>query len=681
MIPTESKFLYVHCVTDFQMTENKPSVTLIQYTKNCPQHNVKNIIMGVNTSRGVSMRHIILGTAGHIDHGKSALVKALTGIDPDRLKEEKERGITIDIGFADLGYPEADLTVGIVDVPGHEKLIRNMLAGAGGIDVVLLVIAADEGIMPQSREHLAICNLLKIKSGLIAVTKSDLVEKDWLNLVEDEIKGFVKGTFLENSRMVAVSSKTGENIPLLKEAIKDVALTITPKTSDGLFRLPIDRVFSLKGFGTVITGTAVSGRISVEDALEILPDNILTKVRGLHSHSRAIQTAYAGQRVAINLQGVEKEDLRRGHVAVMPSRFRQTRTIDAFLELLHDTPVLLNRSLVHFYAGTSETIARVILYEQNELKPGEYGYCQLRLSGPIVAASGDRYIIRRFSPLETLGGGEILDPSPARRRRKDGIEDLMRLHGGTLEQKLSLKIEKAGIIGLSVDTLQGWISAELRAIAGSLAHLKRVGEIVQYEDILLHQKSFSVLVSKIFQILTTFHDKHPLKSGIPKEEVRNQIQVDQRLFNFLLTSMENVVVEKNLVRLKAFTVALSSNEEADRTKIIDAIEKTGFQPPTKEELSEFLKIDSKRMSDILGILVKDGRIKRINDSLYLSINSYDSMVSSLRAFFEKKAEMTVAEFRDMLKTSRKYALPLIEYLDSNKVTMRIGDVRKLLMKS
>ena len=626
------------------------------------------------------MRHIILGTAGHIDHGKSSLVKALTGIDPDRLKEEKERGITIDLGFADLRYTESDLTVGIVDVPGHEKLISNMLAGAGGIDMVLLVIAADEGIMPQSREHLAICDLLKIKSGLIAITKSDLVEKDWLDLVKDEIKIFVKGTFLNDSLIIPVSSKTGENLELLKKEIKEIALKIAPKASGGLFRLPIDRVFILKGFGTIITGTAVSGSISIEDPLEILPCNITTKVRGLHSHGRTIQTACAGQRVAINLQAVEKEDLKRGDVAVSPSSFYPTKTIDVFFELLNDTPLLKNKSLVHFYTGTSETIARVILYEVEELKAGKSCYCQLRLQDPVIAISGDRYIIRRFSPLETLGGGEILDPSPLKRRRKEGIEDLKILYNGNLEQKISLKVEKAGIRGFTINSINGWINAELKSIANSINTLKRAGEIIQHEEILLHNKSFDLIQQKIFELLGAFHKKNPLKPGMPKEEVRNHLKIEPRLFNFILSSLQNITIDKNLIRLSNFKIALSNSEEGYRTKILELLEKSGFQPPTRSELAASLRIEPKQISDILNILSKEGSAIRINDSLYLSATSYNNMMSLLKTFFSKKNEITVAEFRDILNTSRKYALPFLEYLDSNNITIRTGDVRKLLIK-
>ena len=375
------------------------------------------------------MRYVILGTAGHIDHGKSSLVKALTGIDPDRLKEEKERGITIDLGFADLAYPDG-LVAGIVDVPGHERLVRNMLAGAGGIDLVLLVIAADEGIMPQSREHLAICNLLKIKSGIIALTKADLVEKDWLDLVTDEVRGFVKGTFLEEAEIVPVSSKTGYNLDLLKEKIREAALKVKPKPLKEIFRLPIDRVFTMKGFGTVVTGTLISGAISVDEPVEILPSGINSKVRGLHSHGKSILTAYAGQRVAINLQAVDKESLKRGDVVVTPKRVIPTRVMDARIELLKDSPALKNKTPVHFHLATSETIARVLLYDRQELKAGESCFCQLRLKEPVVALAGDRFVIRRFSPVITIGGGTVLDSSPPKRRRNQGLDDLQILESG-----------------------------------------------------------------------------------------------------------------------------------------------------------------------------------------------------------------------------------------------------------
>jgi selenocysteine-specific elongation factor len=626
------------------------------------------------------MRHIILGTAGHIDHGKSALVKVLTGIDPDRLKEEKERGITIDIGFADIAYPESGLTVGIVDVPGHEKLIKNMLAGAGGIDMVLLVIAADEGVMPQSREHLSICNILKIKSGLIAITKSDLVEREWLELVREDVRGFVKGTFLEDAPIIPVSSKTGENVELLKKEIGELALTIAPKSSDGLFRLPIDRVFTLKGFGTVVTGTAISGKVSVDEPLEILPAGIKTKVRGLHSHGKAIRTAFAGQRVAMNLQAVEKEDLKRGDVAVTSVSFDQAKNLDVFIELLKDAPTLKTRSLVHFYTGTSETVARAVLYGRDELKAGESCYGQFRLKDPVIALSGDRYIIRRFSPLETLGGGEVLDPSPPKRRRKEVVSDLEILHGGTLRQKVSLKIEHSQSAGISVRRLMGWINAGKGAVSEALESLTKSGEIVRFEDVVLHRKSLVSLQKGIKGLLKAFHEKNPLKHGMPKEEVRNQLRIDPRMFNFILSGLNGIVVEKNLLRLKDFRIALTSSEETFKARILETLDKSGFQPPSREELAAGLKTEEKRISDILNILEKEGSTVRLNETFSVSRRVYDEMTALLKDFFAANKEMTVADFRDLLHTTRKYALPFLEYLDSHKITIRTGDVRKLLAK-
>jgi selenocysteine-specific elongation factor len=625
------------------------------------------------------MRYIILGTAGHIDHGKSALVKALTGVDPDRLKEEKERGITIDLGFADLSYPDGT-TVGIVDVPGHERLVKNMLAGAGGIDLVLLVIAADEGIMPQSREHLHICNLLKIKSGLIAITKADLVEEDWLDLVEDDIKNFVKGTFLEGGAIVPVSSKTMFNVDLLKEKIREAALTVEPKPTKGLFRLPIDRVFTLKGFGTVVTGTAVSGSLSVEDAVEVLPSNIKSRVRGLHSHGKPIQTAYAGQRVAINLQGVDKEEIRRGDSVLLPEKFIPTRKIDASVELLSDAPPLKTKGLVHLHLATAETIARIILYGKNELRAGENCYCQFRLRDPVIAISGDRYIIRRFSPVETIGGGEVLDPLSSRRSKKESIDDLMVFENGTLAEKIAAKAKRAGIYGIKFSLIEGWIKAEIPSIKESVRALKEKGVLLQFEDVLVHKSAFETYRETVKKIMDDFHKKNPLKPGMLKEELRAKFNVEPRLFGNLLASMKDIIIEKEMVRLAIFRAAFSGVDEALKSKIAGLIEKGGFQPPSKEELSQSLKLDQKHLSDILGLMTKEGSLMRISDSMSITASIYDKMIASLKNFFSKKPEMTVAEFRDVLGTSRKYALPFLEYLDTHKITLRVGDVRKLLLK-
>jgi selenocysteine-specific elongation factor len=624
------------------------------------------------------MRYVILGTAGHIDHGKSSLVKALTGIDPDRLKEEKERGITIDLGFADLSYPDG-LTVGIVDVPGHERLVRNMLAGAGGIDLVLLVIAADEGIMPQSREHLAICNLLRIKTGLIALTKTDLVEKEWLELVKDEVRNFVEGSFLEDAEIIPVSSKTGDNLDQLKERIREIALRVEPKPVREIFRLPIDRVFTLKGFGTVVTGTVISGTLSLDDMVEIEPSRIHTKVRGLHSHGKAIRTAYAGQRVAINLQGVDKEALKRGDVVVTPKVVSASRIMDAKIELLHDVPVLKSKSLVHLHITTSETIARIILYNREELRSGESCYCQLRLEEPAVALSGDRYIVRRFSPVITIGGGTILDPSPLRRRRKEALEDLGVLEQGALPERIAVKVKKSGIKGMKAMTLSGWIKAETPSIDEALSLLKKQGTLKQLGETLLHRDIYHGLAKGITETLHSFHKKNPLSPGMLKEELRAQLKVSPEAWNTLLSSLEAVVVDKDVVRLKEVIVASSVASQSSE-KILQLLEKARFQPPSREELSESLTMDPKALGDLLKLMSKEGSVVRINDSLYVAGSAFKEMISLLRSFFAKKPSMTVAEFRDILDTTRKYALPFLEYLDSNKITLRVGDVRKFLLK-
>jgi selenocysteine-specific elongation factor len=624
------------------------------------------------------MRYVILGTAGHIDHGKSSLVKALTGIDPDRLKEEKERGITIDLGFADLTYPDG-LAVGIVDVPGHERLVRNMLAGAGGIDLVLLVIAADEGVMPQSREHLAICDLLKIKSGLVAVTKADLVEKEWLELITDEVRAFVKGTFLEGAGIIPVSSKTGYNLDILKEKIREVALKVQPKPIKEILRLPVDRVFTLKGFGTVVTGTMVSGSLSQDEPVEIQPSGISARVRGLHSHGKSIRTSYAGQRVAINLQGVNKEDLKRGDVVVSPGSIAPTRVMDARIELLDNVPPLKNRGLVHLHIATSETIARIILYNREELKAGESCYCQLRLDEPVVALSGDRYIVRRFSPVITIGGGMVLDSSPERRRRGDTVADLEVFESEGIPDKIAVKVKKAGLKGIQASFLIGWLRAEIPALEESLKLLKSQRLIIQMNSTLLHRDVYDGISKGIEETLGSFHKKNPLSPGMPKEELRGMMRINPEIWGTWLSSMKTVVVDRDVVRLKSFEI-VSSHSSADSSKIRALLEKAGFQPPTKEELSGELSMPQKLVTDMLKLMSKEGTLVRINDSMYIAASAYNELIARLKAFFSRKPDMTVAEFRDILGTTRKYALPFLEYLDSNKITLRVGDVRKFLLK-
>ena len=627
------------------------------------------------------MRYVVLGTAGHIDHGKSTLVKALTGTDPDRLKEEKERGITIDLGFANLDYPEAGLTVGIVDVPGHERLIRNMLAGAGGIDIVLLVIAADEGIMPQSREHLQICELLKISKGLVALTKADLVEEDWLELVAGEAREFVKGTFLEGAPVIPVSARSGMNLDLLKEKIKEIALEVKEKPAGGLFRLPVDRVFTLKGFGTVVTGTALSGTCRAEEQVQILPKGVETKIRGIQSHGKPAKEAFAWQRVALNLQGVEKDELERGDVVVSPGRFQPVSAMDVKIELLPGAPAIKSGARVHFHLGTSEKVARVVLYGKPELKGGESSYAQLRLSGPVVAQGMDRFVVRRLSPLETMGGGSVLDAMPVRRKKSMGLEDLEIYEKGTLKEKLSRKIMGSSLKSIGKPELEGWIRAEVRQVDKAIEELQKEKAIIPVgmgEAAFVHSNAFAAFRQAAINLVGQFHKKNPLRPGMPREELRAALKADQKVFSGLLPLVRELVSEKDAVRLASFQAALSGMDEQFREKIIKELEAAGFQPPEKSELAKKLSLDEKRLTDVLRLMDKEGAVVRINEALYLPASVYQRMIALLKDFFAKKPEMAVSEFRDILGTTRKYALPYLEYLDSHKLTMRVGDTRKPL---
>ncbi|MBW1899571.1 MAG: selenocysteine-specific translation elongation factor [Deltaproteobacteria bacterium] len=627
-------------------------------------------------------RYVILGTAGHIDHGKSALVQALTGTDPDRLKEEKERGITIDLGFADLPYSDG-LDVGIVDMPGHERLIKNMLAGAGGIDIVLMVIAADEGIMPQSREHLDICNLLKVKRGLIAITKSDLVEEDWIPLVEEEVREFVKGTFLEDAEIIPLSAKTGNNIDLLKEKIGELAANVELKSESGIFRLPVDRIFTLKGFGTVVTGTAVSGSISVEANVEILPKGIKSRVRGLQSHGKEIKKARAGQRVAINLQGVSREEIQRGDVIAIPDKLRTAYSIDADIEILKNAPIknLKNRSLVHFHTGTTELIGRIIIYENEELKPGGRAFCQIRFKEPVTVMTGDRYIIRRFSPLITIGGGEILDVSPKRRKREERMKDLAVLEQGGLSDKLMVKIIQDGANGITMANISGWTKAEPPEVQREIASLVKAGELLQTEGKIISQKAFGTFSEKTLATLDKFHKENPLKPGIPKEALRAvHMGLDQKVFEALLRLIKEVVIEKDILRLDSFSISLSADKKTLKEDILKILENAGFQPPSRDELAKSVSIKPHEATELLKLMAAEKTLVRINDALYISTNNHNNMMDRLSAFFSGNPEMTVAEFRDTLKTTRKFAIPFLEYLDSNKITLRVGEVRKFLKK-
>jgi selenocysteine-specific elongation factor len=631
------------------------------------------------------MKYIILGTAGHIDHGKSTLVKALTGTDPDRLKEEKERGITLDLGFASLDLPGGN-RLGIVDVPGHEGLIKNMLAGVGGMDVVMLVIAADEGIMPQTREHLAICDLLQVKKGLIVLTKMDMVDKDWLALVQDDVRSFVKGTFLEKSPLVPVSSKTGENLPLLVQELAKLSNEVSQKSSSGILRLPIDRVFTMKGFGTVITGTLLSGTISIDQEVEILPKGIRTKVRGIQSHNQAAQRSIAGQRTAINLQGVEKDQLSRGDTIVSAGYFTPTRTLDAKLALLKQAPRgLKTGSRIRFYNTTQEAIGRITILGQNTLAAGEEAPVQLRFEQPVIVQQGDRFILRFYSPMETLGGGSVLNPHPKRHKQKTmegSLKNLAVLENGALDQRLALLISGSGLAGMEEAEVIGAVAADKPDIASALAALSQKKTVLRVDTVYVHASHLGTLEQKIVDLVTRFHKENPLKPGPDKEELKGMLRM--RISpKVLALAVDGLVKRKMLetdaskLRLPGFKAASGKVSDEVKNRIVDAIKKGGTQPPVREELPALFSISEKDAKDLLKLLADEGRTVRINDSLHLDREIVETIKADLRKYLEEKKEITMAEFRDIARTSRKFAVPIMEYFDSQKLTQRIGDKRVL----
>jgi len=631
------------------------------------------------------MKYIILATAGHIDHGKSTLVKALTGTDPDRLKEEKERGITLDLGFASLDLPSGN-RLGIVDVPGHEGLIKNMLAGVGGIDIVMLVIAADEGIMPQTREHLAICDLLHVKKGLIALTKTDAAEKDWLALVQEEVREFVKGTFLETSPIVPVSAKTGENLEALKRELDKLANEVAPKSPNGILRLPIDRVFTMKGFGTVITGTLLSGTISQDQEVDILPKGTTTKVRGIQSHNQAAQRAVAGQRTAVNLQGIEKDQISRGDTIVTKGFFTTTRNVDASLKMLEQaTRGIKTGTRIRFYNNTQESIGRAALVGANELNPGDDGYVQFRLEQPVLIQHGDRFIIRFYSPMETLGGGMVLDPHPRRHKTStmsESVKNLAVLEKGSREEKIGLLISGKALAGMEEAAIIGSLAADKQEITSALSALVQKKSIVRVDNLYVHSDQLTILENKVLDLIAGFHKTNSLKPGIDKEEVKGLLKarLHPRALGMAIEGLirkRQVETEGSKLKLPGFKPAVGKDQGIFKDRIVEAIKKGGSQPPVRDELPALFGITERDAKDLLKLLSDEGRVVRINDSLYLDKAVLEAIKADLMKFLQEKKEIVVAEFRDIARTSRKFAVPLLEYFDSQKLTQRVGDKRVL----
>jgi selenocysteine-specific elongation factor len=632
------------------------------------------------------MKHVILGTAGHIDHGKTALVKALTGVDTDRLKEEKERGITIELGFTFLDLPSG-VRLGIIDVPGHEKFVKHMVAGVWGIDLVALIIAADEGVMPQTREHLDICNLLKVKKGLVVLTKIDLVDREILDLVKEEVTDMIQDTFLKGAPVLPVSSITGEGIPDLISALDLLSKEVEERLSDGLFRLPIDRVFVMKGFGTVVTGTMVSGSLSVGETVEILPSGLEGKVRNIQVYNQPVEKAFAGQRTAVNLQGIESSVIERGDILAHPKTLHPTQLIDAYLEYLPGSPrPLKHRTKQRFHIGTNLTTASVFLLDREELSPGEGGLIQLRLDRPVVALPQDRFVIRGSSAIQTLGGGVILDPHPAKHKRylSSVIQDLHLLKDGSSEQTLHQHILHSGMGGAALGDLLNRVAMSPKEIQTILRKMIEKGEILWIDpekikviDIGQYQHLREIALNQ----LREFHQRFPMKSGLAKEELRTKLpmEVDVKLFQILLNGLiqsKEVVLERDKLRLPGHQVS-SVDEKGLVKRVEEAILKGGLQPPSSKELSEEWSEEEERVRAVLEHLEHEGVLIRIKSGMYFHRIPLEHLKEELVTYLKQHQEITTPQFKEITKASRKYTIPLIEYFDQIKLTIRLGEKRVL----
>src|SRR5688500_7035130 len=638
------------------------------------------------------MTSLIVGTAGHIDHGKSALVRALTGTDPDRLPEEKRRGITIDLGFADLQLD--NLRIGFVDVPGHERFVKNMLAGAHGIDVLALIIAADEGVMPQTREHFDICRLLGVNNGLIVITKSDLVEEEMLSLVEAEAREMVAGSFLENAPVVSVSSKTGAGFDELKRQLIEIGRSVPARSADFVTRLPIDRAFSMKGFGAVVTGTLISGKINEGDELELLPPAMKVRVRGLQVHGASVAEAHAGQRTAVNLGGVDTAQIERGMVLAPPGRLRPTQIIDAWIHVLPGAPRgVRSRSRMRLHIGATEVLCRVrVLDEPAEIPAGSYGLAQLRLEAPVVALHGDRFILRRYSPAQTVAGGVVVDPFAAKHRGKEMAQtrlSLRRLMQDDRVVKFREFVSGSADRGLRLADIAGatgWNNDELAKMAAAAQASDRV---IDAGSVYLARESFDRLSSAVLDELDRHHKREPLARGMVRETLREKVFAHSlpELFNAVIAKLEasgSVVSEKDIIRAGSHSVGLSEQDAQLSSRIEQVYRDAGVEAPSMDDVMKRAGVGVAQRTQarkILQLLVDDKKLARIQNEMFMHVEVIDALKLKLDKYasqHEPQRLIDVPAFKELAGVSRKYAIPLLEYFDREQVTRRAGDKRVIL---
>ena len=632
------------------------------------------------------MKHVIIGTAGHVDHGKTLLIKALTGIDTDRLIEEKKRGITIELGFAHLDWPDGT-QAGIVDVPGHEKFIKNMLSGAGGIDLAMLVIAADDGVMPQTVEHLDILTLLGIRDGLIVITKADTVDPEWLEMMQEEIRERTKGSFLEDKPIVTVSAYTGQGIPELKEMLRELVRNAEEKSLRIPFRLPVDRVFSVDGFGTVVTGTLIEGAMNEGDLAELVPSGAATRIRNLQVHGKNVDTAYAGQRVAINLAGLKKTDIQRGDCVARPGSVRTSRMLDVRLQNLKDSGrVIKNDSQVHLFHGAAELLAKVVLFGQDELKPGESCYAQLRLTEPIASKNGDRFVIRFFSPLETIGGGVILDDQPRRHKRSDPkIREILRIKESGSRDDLTVQLlAEFGTILPTAAQLVAKLQREEADIQDELYHLCSRG--LAMEPLPGRYIAASV-IDRVWkdcqEILSQYHRQNPLHAGIQSAELRQKLckGMERACADSLISILHQegkLRKQEDRYALSDFTVTLTKRQRGIREKLLKTYVASGIETPITDHVMEgFPQNERPEAKQVLESLLTSGELVMLTPQICLCRNAWQTILEAGRLHFETNDSLTLAQLRDLLNTSRKYSQAIIEYFDKIHITKKDGDVHYL----
>jgi len=633
------------------------------------------------------MKSIIIGTAGHIDHGKTALVKALTGIDADRLEEEKRRGITIDLGFAhlELAAPSGEkLRFGFIDVPGHERFVRNMLAGVGGMDLVLMVIAADESIKPQTREHFEICRLLSIPRGITVITKADLVDEDTLSVVKMEIEDFVRGSFLDVSRspVVAVSALKGTGLDELKREIIRLAAEARARDTEALFRLPIDRVFVMKGFGAVVTGTLIAGKVKKEEEVEVFPPRKRARVRGVQVHGAMTEQAIAGQRTALNLAGMQAEELARGMTLTAPGVFETTQRIEVQLALLKDAKVLKNRARVHLHAFTSETIAEVALHGVNELKPGATAFAQLRTAEPLLLLPGDRAILRQFSPVITIGGAVVLDAFPLPRQKPNALQAFLQTQSsGSRQEALLARIARRGHEALSLAAAVRETGLKSSVLQPMIAALVQQKQVIQVGEFLLASDAAQKTIQKLLATLEAFHKANPLVGGMSKEELREKLGLNQPVMESLLAQLvreKKVETTGEQVRLAGRGVELKDDEAKAKQQIERAFAEAGLKVPFMKDVLGKLPIDKARAQKLVTLLLRDRVLVKLADDLVFHHTALEGLRQLMATQKAKTPKIDVPTFKDLIGVTRKYAIPLLEYLDQQRITRRVGDERVII---